>query len=239
MPKKKNVVNEYEKDAPENLNGHPFYGFILDEHQKNFVDNIWNPEKLIIMCDSVAGSGKTQMSFAVANLLYEYGRYDGIIYIVSAYGEGKQGFLPGDITEKSEVYFEPLYQAMIKCGVVPYQAIYDDSMTAQNKNSSGYVKAMTDTYTRGTNFENKVIIIDEAQNCDFKQMKKILTRIADNCKVIVIGHRKQRDTEDRSNAFERYLDYYRSLDDDRVAICSLVKNYRGWISQSADALEME
>ena len=239
MPKKKNTTIEYEKDAPENLNGHPFYGFVLDEYQKNFVDSIWNPEKLIIMCDAVAGAGKTQMAFATANLLYEYGKYDGIVYIVSPYGEGKQGFLPGDITEKSEVYFEPLYQAMIKCNIVPYQAIYDDSMTSQNKNSSGYVKCLTDTYLRGTNFENNIIILDEAQNCDFMQMKKILTRINDNCKVIVIGHRKQRDTTDKSNAFERYLDYYASMNDSRVAICELEINYRGWISRSADALEME
>ena len=55
------------KDAPETLNEHPFYGFQLDEDQKYFRDCIWNKDKLLILCDAKAGSGKTTMAFATAN----------------------------------------------------------------------------------------------------------------------------------------------------------------------------
>jgi PhoH-like ATPase len=102
MARPKKVV-EAPKDAPETLSEHPFYGFTLDEDQRYFRDNIWDESVRIVFCNARAGSGKTVMAFATANLLYEYGKYDGIIYVVSPYGEGKQGFLPGDITEKSEV----------------------------------------------------------------------------------------------------------------------------------------
>ena len=103
------------------------------------------------------------MAFATANLLYQYGLYDGIVYIVSPYGEAKQGFLPGDLTEKSEVYFEPIYQAMIKCDIFPDKAVYKQPMVSETREAV-YVKCLTHTYLRGTNFENKVIILDETQN---------------------------------------------------------------------------
>lgn len=220
-------------NPPETLADHLFYGLQLDEYQTEFRDAIWNPDKKIIFCNAKAGSGKTLIAFATANLLYNFGFYDGIVYVVSPYGEAKQGFLPGDITEKSEVYFEPLYQAMIKCNVFLSGAICDESMTAQ-KNGSGYVKCLTHTYLRGTNFENKIVILDEAQNNTFADLKKILTRVNDNCKVIVIGHNLQKDISDSNDSFIAYMKYFESLHDDRVAVCKLVKNYRGWISQAAD-----
>ena len=228
------------KDVPQNLTEHPFYGFQLDDDQKNFRDSIWNSEKQIIFCNARAGTGKTLISFATANLLYEYGLYDGIVYVVSPYGEAKQGFLPGDITEKSEVYFEPLYQAIVKCNLFPDKVLYKEALMAQNKESGsvGYVKCLTHTYLRGTNFENKVVIIDETQNVGFPDLKKILTRVNDNCKVIVIGHNLQKDIEDPKDSFVRYMRFFESLKDSRVAVCALTKNYRGWVSQTADSFEM-
>jgi phosphate starvation-inducible protein PhoH len=234
MAKSKKV--ETFDEAPQTLDNHPFYGFETDSDQKDFRDNIWNPEKKIIFCNAKAGSGKTLIAFATANLLYQYGLYDGIIYVVSPYGESKQGFLPGSITEKSEVYFEPLYQAIVKCQLFPMKVIYDESLVSETR-GQGYVKCLTHTYLRGTNFENKVVILDETQNYNFGDLKKALTRINDNCKVIVIGHTLQKDTYDTTDAFERYIRYYESMNDSRVAICKLTKNYRGWISQTADELQ--
>lgn len=233
-------------DVPQSLlDEHPFYGFQLDENQAYFVNRIWDPDTKIIFCDAKAGSGKTQMAFAVANLLYLYGRYPGgIIYVVSPYGEAKQGFLPGDIVEKSEVYFEPLYQAIVKCDLQPEKVIYNESlMTMKDKQDQvGYVKCLTHTYIRGTNFEDAVVILDESQNYSFEDLKKTLTRISDSCKVIVIGHHKQKDTDDNTDAFMRYLEYYKQMEESgekRVSVCNLVKNYRGWISQSADDLYLD
>lgn len=237
----KNQKVEQLKDAPETLHEHPFYGFQLDADQRHYVDSIWDRNKLIVGVDAKAGSGKTTLAFAVANLLYEYGFYKNIIYVVSPYGESKQGFLPGDITEKSEVYFEPIYQAIIKCNLFPDRVIYNESLTARTDKveSCGYVKCLTHTYLRGTNFEDAIVILDESQNYSFDDLKKTLTRANDNCKIILIGHSKQRDTNDNSSGFEKYLEYYRQMEESgetKVAICKLTKNYRGWISSTADEL---
>ena len=94
------------------------YEFDLDADQEVFVGHIKSPDKTIIFCNSCAGTGKTTLAMGAANILVQDKRnkYDGIVYIVSPYGEDKQGYLPGDITQKSEIYYEPAYQAMAECG---------------------------------------------------------------------------------------------------------------------------
>ena len=96
---------------------------------------------------------------------------------------------------------------------------------------------MTHTFLRRCNFENKVIILDEAQNYYTDELKKVLTRIHDNCKVIVIGHSGQIDlyNNPQNSGFVRYLNHFSK--DDRCAVCQLTHNYRGWISNFADELE--
>ena len=81
---------------------------------------------------------------------------------------------------------------------------------------------------------NKVVIIDEAQNFTAGELKKVLTRIHDSCKVIVIGHTGQIDIQGGSG-FERYLEYFSGHE--RCAVCKLTTNHRGWLATFADALE--
>ncbi len=211
-----------------------FYQFELDPDQKAFVKAMLDPEKLVVFCDAKAGTGKTTLAMGAANLLYQDKRngYDGVVYIVSPYGEQKQGFLPGNQTAKSEVYFEPAYQAIIEVGLNPHADVCTDSM-ASKKRGEGFIRLLTHTYLRGSNLAKKVIIIDEAQNFTAAELKKVLTRIHDDCKVIVIGHTGQIDIHGNSG-FERYLSHFKGQD--KCAVCKLTVNHRGWISTFADAL---
>ena len=81
MAKKNTSMEIY--DVPATLQEHPFYGLRLDEYQKVFRDAIWDTEKLIVFCNAKAGTGKTLIATATANLLYQYGRCNGIVYIAS------------------------------------------------------------------------------------------------------------------------------------------------------------
>lgn len=213
-----------------------FYNMILDPEQQVMVDAIMNPEKTVVFCNAKAGTGKTTIAMGAAKLLVKDKRtnYDGIVYIISPYGEGKQGFLPGSITEKSEVYFEPAYQAMIECHMNPNTDVDDGSMTAK-KQGDRYVKLMTHTYLRGNNTKNKVVIIDEAQNFTGPELKKTLTRLHDTCKAIVIGHTGQIDIAGGSG-FAPYIGHFE--DQERSAICELNTNHRGWLASYADELEV-
>ena len=232
MAKKNTSMEIY--DVPATLQEHPFYGLRLDEYQKVFRDAIWDTEKLIVFCNAKAGTGKTLIATATANLLYQYGRCNGIVYIASPTQEQKQGYLKGTIEEKSEPYFEPFYEALEKIGVNRNTAFYDGAVN--EKYQTAYIQCATHTFLRGTNFENKVVIIDEAQNYYFDELKKVLTRLHDSCKIIVIGHEGQNDLFDHPerSGFVPYLNWFAG--DDRTAVCRLVENHRGWISQHADEL---
>lgn len=211
-----------------------FYGFELDMEQERFANAILNSEIDIIFCNARAGTGKTTIAVGVANLLVKYGEYDEIIYIMSPYGERKQGWLPGTISEKSSVYFEPVYQALLSCNVNLNTAIKSDDFLNQ-KNGLSYVTCITDTFLRGVNLDNAVVIIDEAQNYTIQQLKTILTRIGKHSKVIVIGHELQCDLENVSlSGFTKYINHFSNMK--RAAICNLTNNYRGWISRHADEL---
>lgn len=212
-----------------------FYGLKLDEEQQALVSAIRDMDKLIVFCDAPAGTGKTTLAMGAANIMVHDKRndLDGIVYIVSPYGEGKQGYLPGSITEKSEVYYEPAYQAMIEVGMNPYADVCADAMTAKRK-GEGFVKMLTHTYLRGTNLRNKVVILDESQNYTVPELKKVLTRCHDSCKVIVIGHTGQIDISGRSG-FAQYIGHFRGQE--KCAVCRLTTNHRGWLSTFADALE--
>lgn len=232
MANKKKSIPEFYGEPPKSLNEHPFYGLRLDEEQQKFANAIWSPDIDIVFCNARAGTGKTTIATGVANLLIQYGIFSNLVYIMSPYGERKQGWLPGTITEKSSVYFEAFYQALITCGVNPITAINDESMVNQ-KNGTGFITCITDTFLRGTNLDNTVVIIDEAQNYTTAQLKKTLTRIGTQVKVIVIGHELQCDLEHpRESGFMKYIKHFEPQE--RAAICNLTINHRGWISQCAD-----
>ena len=213
----------------------PFYKFTLDAEQRDFVDAIKDTNATIVFCNAAAGTGKTTLAFGAANLLVKDKRntLDGIVYIVSPYGEQKQGYLPGSYTEKSEVYFEPAYQAMIEVDINPYADVFSGSMT-DKKTGDKFIKLLTHTFLRGTNLQNKVVILDEAQNYTVAELKKVLTRCHDTCKVIVIGHTGQVDIQG-SSGFARYMEHFDGQE--RCRVCKLTTNYRGWLSTYADLLE--
>lgn len=235
--KKKSVQSTAEMygKPPKEIVKWPFYDAELDDDQLEFANAIWNPDIDIVFCDAKAGSGKTFVTTGVANMLVKYGMYKSITYIMSPYGERKQGWLPGTITEKSSVYFEPFYQALERCGVNTFTDINTETMVNQ-KNGTGYITCITDTYLRGSNLNDCVVILDESQNYSLPQLKKTLTRVGSNAKVIVIGHTKQCDLENPNDSgFERYIKHFKGKD--RCAVCELKTNHRSWISQWADELE--
>lgn len=235
MAQKKRPIMDYYGEIPTSFDDRPFYGLQLDNEQLNFANTIINPDIDIVFVNASAGTGKTTIATGVANILVQYRAFDGIIYIMSPYGERKQGWLPGTITEKSSVYFEAFYQALVTCDINPHTAINDESMVNQN-NGIGYITCITDTFLRGSNLDNAVIIIDEAQNYTVSQLKKTLTRVGKKAKVIVIGHELQCDLEDPTQSgFTKYIEHFKNKE--RAAVCTLTTNHRSWISQCADEVQ--
>lgn len=196
----------------------------MTDEQENFVNSILDYN--VTICNAPAGSGKTLMAVAAAKYLFESGVCkDGAVYIFSPCMEGEMGHRPGDQKEKEYEYTYPLQDALSKLNENP-----------QYMEKEGYwIEAKSHTFLRGTNIENKTIIIDEAQNFTVDQLKKTISRVHDNCHLVVIGHTGQIDLKKKSQSgFDRVIEVFGQ--DERVKVCKLTKNFRGWISQLADQL---
>lgn len=229
---------DFTQEPPQKIADSPFYGFKLDEKQIEFAEAIYSKDIDIVFCNSPAGTGKNLVAIGTANIMVQFGMYDEIVYIASPYGERKQGYLPGDIQSKSVVYYEPLFQALTACGINPATSINMDGLSGIQSadKTCGFVTCITDTYLRGVNLsDRKIVILDECQNFSFDQLKKTLTRVGKNTKVVCIGHVGQIDLEKpNTSGFAAYIEHFRGCE--RAKICELTTNHRGWISQHADAL---
>ena len=229
MAAKKKTI-DFSQEPPASLRDCPFFGYKLDDEQQAFADAIYSKENDIVFCNSPAGTGKNLVAVGTAYIMVQFGMYDEIVYIVSPYAERKQGYLPGDIQTKSAMYYEPLNQALVACGINPNTSINVDGTTGDK--TGGFITCATDTFLRGTNLNHCIVIIDECQNYTVDQLKKTLTRIGSDTKVIVIGHTLQCDIDPSKSGFAEYIEHFRGQE--RCAVCELHTNHRGWISQWAD-----
>lgn len=211
---------------PHNL----FYGLRkkMTDEQEFMANSII--DKHVVFSNSEAGTGKSTIALASLYYLYETGKIDKIYYIFSPTQEDKMGFRPGTQEEKEKEYADPILGAVAKLGLMPEKALDE---------KHGFLKIKSHTFLRGQDHERIGVILDEAQNYTKEDLRKTITRLHDNCHVVVIGHTGQIDLKKPgTSGFAAYLDHFAKLSD-RVAIAPLTKNFRGWISQWADAIDKE
>ena len=209
-----------------------FYGFVLNEYQQKFVDAIMSEEHNFILADATAGSGKTLLAVACANLLINRDkRYNSAEFIFPVIEEGTLGYRPGDTKSKESDYLEPLYQALTKCNIIPGQAISSD---ISEKNGTAWLEAHSATFCRGVNYEKQVVIIDEAQNMSVPILKRVISRCYDNTKVIVLGCQAQTDISINRSGFKQLIDHMEGFEG--YIKCELPISYRGKLAMHIDKL---
>ena len=209
-----------------------FYGFVLNEYQQKFVDAIMSDEHNFVLADATAGSGKTLLAVACANLLINRdNRYKSAEFIFPVIEEGTLGYRPGDTKSKESDYLEPLYQALTKCNIIPGQAISSD---ISEKNGTAWLEAHSATFCRGVNYEKQVVIIDEAQNMSVPILKRVISRCYDNTKVIVLGCQAQTDIPINRSGFKQLIDHMEGFEG--YIKCELPISYRGKLAMHIDKL---
>lgn len=142
----------------------------------------------IILCTGPAGAGKTYMAVAKAVEAYKAGKIKKIVITRPMITCGKGlGFLPGDIMEKFAPYLRPVLDA------------FDDFLPVNEQErmlDQGIIELCPMELLRGTSFKDSIVILEEAQNAEYKQLKMFLTRIGKNTKLIVSGDYSQSDLDD-------------------------------------------
>jgi len=135
-----------------------------------------------------AGTGKTYLAIAAAVEAYDKGKVDRIILSRPAVEAGEKiGYLPGDLQDKMAPYLRPLYDAL------------NDRMGLKRLKQcieTGEIEIAPVGYMRGRTLNNAFVVIDEAQNCTYGQIKMIVSRLGWHSTMVITGDPDQSDLLD-------------------------------------------
>ncbi len=142
-------------------------------------------EKNLILALGPAGTGKTYLAIAKAVEALESGKVGRIVLSRPAVEAGESiGFLPGDMEDKLAPYLRPLYDALTdRLSMKRVKALIQE----------GLIEIAPVGYMRGRTLNNAFVVIDEAQNCTYTQLKMLLTRLGWNSTMVVTGDPAQSD----------------------------------------------
>jgi phosphate starvation-inducible PhoH-like protein len=113
------------------------------------------------------------------------------------------GFLPGDMEDKLAPYLRPLYDALTdRLSMKRVKALMQE----------GLIEIAPVGYMRGRTLNNAFVVIDEAQNCTYTQLKMLLTRLGWNSTMIVTGDPNQSDLLPGLSGLADVADKFESVD---------------------------
>lgn len=200
----------------------------LTDEQREYVDSIFDNQ--ITFVNARSGTGKTTLAVACAKIIGK-----PLVYIFSPVEEDALGFTPGEVEDKEAKYIVPLLDALKEIREDPRFALHRES-NPDYINAGAWITAKSHVFARGTNIKKSTVIIDEAQNFQKGELRKVLTRIHDSCTVIVIGHHAQCDLDDpKQSGFAPYIEHFRNKPYAKVV--ELNWNFRGRLANDADEIE--
>jgi phosphate starvation-inducible PhoH-like protein len=139
----------------------------------------------LVLALGPAGTGKTYLAIAKAVEAVEAGRVERIVLTRPAVEAGESlGYLPGDMEEKLAPYLRPLTDALNdRLGKKRLKGMLAD----------GSIEIAPVAYMRGRTLNNAFVVIDEAQNCTYGQIKMLLTRLGWHSTMVLTGDPEQTD----------------------------------------------
>jgi phosphate starvation-inducible PhoH-like protein len=142
-------------------------------------------EHHLTMALGPAGTGKTYLAVSAAVDAYQSGRVARIVLTRPAVEAGESlGFLPGDMHDKLAPYLRPLYDALNE---------RIGGKQVRQLMTEGAIEIAPVAYMRGRTLNNAFVVIDEAQNCTYGQIKMLLTRLGWHSTMVVTGDPDQSD----------------------------------------------
>jgi len=162
-------------------------------------------ENCLVLALGPAGTGKTYLAIAKAVEALEAGRVGRIVLSRPAVEAGESlGYLPGAMEDKLAPYLRPLYDAL------------SDRLSPKRLKAmmaEGLIEIAPVGFMRGRTLNNAFVVIDEAQNCTFGQIKMLLTRLGWNSTMVVTGDPAQTDLLPELSGLAEAADKMQALKD--------------------------
>lgn len=135
-----------------------------------------------------AGVGKTWCAVNSAVNLLVKGEGRRLVLTRANVPTGRSlGFFPGNINDKLEPWLAPMISVLKqRLGVADYEA----------KLHSGQITFCPLETIRGASFTDTIILVDEAQNLTYEEVKAITTRLGEGSRMVLMGDPMQKDTKD-------------------------------------------
>ena len=160
----------------------------LNDSQKTYIEALKKHQQVIVLGPS--GTGKTYIAATYAANLYANRRIQKIIITRPAVSVGKSlGALPGTLEEKFGPWLSPVVSVLeeqLGKGVV------------ETGIKNGNIVMAPLEYMRGSSFKDAFVLADECQNLDIAQFKMLVTRIGENCTLVMNGDIRQSDIKEQS-----------------------------------------
>ncbi len=165
----------------------------------------------VTFCSGPAGSGKTSVAIGLACQYLLAGNIEKIIITRPVVESGKGlGYLPGTMLEKINPYLIPVIEEM---------GMYLTEKEIKSYMDKKIIELCPLEYMRGRNFHQCFMVLDEAQNATFDQIKMFITRLGRNSKAVINGDLKQSDLGNSSGGLITCMDRLEGIED--VGICEL------------------
>lgn len=195
MAKSKRRTEE-EKPPLQILDKSDFKSIKFTPRQLEFFKMVKN--STITICVGPAGTAKTFMACYTALDLLKEMTHKQIILTRPAVESGENlGFLPGDINEKIAPYMKSFMSNMGKM-IMPEKI----PLLIQKKN----IVMEPLAYMRGDSYDNSIMILDEAQNTDIRQLMLFVTRLGRNSRIIISGDITQWDVKQRKGDLKTFYE---------------------------------
>lgn len=177
----------------------------LTSHEEAQCIMIDDPSHLYVTDDYIITHNTFLSSYHALKSLLVTKEQTHIKIIRSAVECRSQGFLPGDLAEKSAPYENPYH------GI--FHELLGRATAYDHLKKSGQLSFETTGFLRGLTFINTFIIVDEAANLTLHEIDTIMTRIGDNSRIVFCGDIKQSDLKKNESGYLKALRIWDAMDE--------------------------
>jgi phosphate starvation-inducible protein PhoH len=174
----------------------------LTDNQKLFFDAYKRQDYFIGLFGS-PGVGKTFLAVlkGLEEVLDKGNPFDKIVVVRSAVQVRDQGFVPGDLEEKMQIYEQPYVEIC--------NTLFGRQDAWQRLKEQGHARFISTTAIRGISIDDAIIIVDECQSMTWHELSSVITRTGHRSKIIFVGDLKQNDLVKSRNDVSGLQDFLR------------------------------